>query len=268
MPDNLASAKSAQELLEQYGAAPADQHLRQLPGEGQVSGVLTDLMHYCSLQGLQFDRAMDSARWTFASERADEGRFAHGACVELVGKAADQAQQTAMPTRGMVTGIADANGRLVYHVRCPGDRTAHPYLGEELRLTPQRFGPVETTEGLVRSPLDAEQAVLGTCVQLLHAEKQGQPPHPDDVRNLDALFDALVDWTGLPSARLNALLAPQVASAYRTSASPGTALGRDHPAQVAAADRATPDLDLTAPTSQAPGAGPSHGHQPRTGPHR
>ncbi|MEV4251681.1 hypothetical protein AB0J52_00785 [Spirillospora sp. NPDC049652] len=267
MSDNLASAKSAQELLERYGATSSEQTIQQLPGEGQVSDVLTDLMHYCSLQGLKFDHALETARLTFASERAEEGRFARGACVELVGKAAEQAEQTAMSARGVVTGISDEDGHLVYHVRCPGDRTAHPYLGTELRLSP-RFGPVETTEGLVHSPLDAEQGVLGTCVQLLQAQKQGQPSHPDDLRNLNALFDALVNWTGLSGSRLNALLAPKVESAYRTLSGPGSEPGRDHPAQLACADRAAPGLGLAAPTKPTSAAGPSAGPLPRLGPRR
>ncbi|WP_026416347.1 hypothetical protein [Actinomadura oligospora] len=266
--DNLSAAKNAQELLESYGETSDALPLRQLPGEGEVSDLLTDLMHYCSLQGVDFDHALESARLTFADERAEEGRFTPGACVELVGKAAEQAQRSALPGRGVVTGISDAkDGQPVYQVRSPGDVRARSYLETELRSAPQ-FGPVETTEGDVRSPLDAEQAVIGSCVQMLQAEGRGQHPHPDDVGNLNALFNALVDWTQLSSDRLDTLLAPKVESAYRVLIKPGAASAWQNPAQLAAADRGDPNPDLTAPPKPMPAPGQPPTRQSRSGPHR
>ncbi|MEV5574514.1 hypothetical protein AB0L06_31150 [Spirillospora sp. NPDC052269] len=266
--DNLAAAKSAQELLELYGEKPDTLRLRELPGEEEVSDLLTDLMHYCSLQGVDFDHALESARLAFADERAEEGRFARGACVELVGEAAEQAHRSALSARGVVAGISDAkDGQAVYHVQGPGDVRERSYLATELRSAPQ-FGPVKTTEGDIRSPLDAEQAVIGSCAQLLQAEGLGRPPHADDARNLNALLNALVDWTQLPSDRLDALLAPKVESAYRALTRPGATSAWQNPARLAAADRGDPNPDLTAPPKpiSAPGKPPTR--QSRSGPHR
>lgn len=265
--DNLSAAKNAQDLLELHGETPDTPPFRQLPGEAEVSDLLTDLMHYCSLQGVDFDNAVESARLTFSEERAKEGRYAPGAGVELIDKAAEQAQQSALPTRGVVIGISDAkNGQAVYHVRSPGDVHTRSYLGTELRSAPP-FGPVKTTEGDVRSPLDAEQAAIGTCAQMLQAEGLGQAPHADDARNLNALLDALADWTQLPSDRLDSLLAPKVASAYRELTGPSATSPWQNPARLAAADRGDPNPDLTAPPRpMSPSSQPPR-RQPRSGPH-
>ncbi|MCP2337928.1 hypothetical protein [Actinomadura rupiterrae] len=255
--DNLDSAKSGQELVEAYQRQLADQSGSRIPDRALISDMLTDLMHYCWLHGVNFDRAMEAARLTFAAERTDSPSFALDSTVELVGKAADQAREADLPFRGVITGIINTSGESVYRVRFPCVEHAGGYSENELRPG-IAFRPVRTSIGLVRSPFDVERAIIATSVQVRKAAEYDRAPSPDQVRDLRELLGGLRFWSGASSThRLEVLLSPRIEAAFRELDAGTTAATDGHPARLAAADGPEPDLTITPPEQ-----GPHHAAPP------
>jgi hypothetical protein len=64
-PDNKERAARAQAAVEAYQKAYTEETGDQ---QAPLSGLLTDLMHYCGQSGLDFDYALESARVNFSEE--------------------------------------------------------------------------------------------------------------------------------------------------------------------------------------------------------
>ncbi|MFC4906938.1 hypothetical protein [Actinomadura gamaensis] len=233
--DNRDSANSAQQLVEAYQRQLANQPESRIPGQALISDMLTDLMHYCWLHGVSFTKAMEAAQLTFAAERTGVPKFELDSSVELVGKAAEQAREADLPRRGLITGIINSSGEPVYRVRFAGVTHAGGYSEDELRPG-MDFRPVRTSNGLIRSPFDAERAIIATSVQVRAAAEQNRAPRPEHVRDLQDLYGELRLWSGTSSThRLRVLLSPRIEAVLRQVGSSPPPTTGEHSARLAAA---------------------------------
>ncbi|GAA1574415.1 hypothetical protein GCM10009678_66400 [Actinomadura kijaniata] len=204
-----------------------------LPEDELISDVLSDLMHYCSLHGVDFDQALETARLTYAGERAEEGVFALDSLVQLTGEATREAERAQLPVRGTVANVLPAeDGGRDYLVRFPGASRNDRLRADQLEPAPP-FRAVGTSKGPVVDPVRAERVLANAAASMLSATEHGQLPDRERVADFNALLPALAEWSGLTEERMAEVLAPKFKAAADALKLPSGPLST-HPARLAA----------------------------------
>lgn len=198
-----------------------------------LSDLLADLMHYSDQNSLDFDKALDTARRTFTAEQTAAGKYTLDSLVQLTGSAAEEAEQVDLATRGVVTGLdVSDDGPTAYYVRCPGERGAYRFTGDELEPA-SPFPPTRTHQGLVENPSAAEEALVDAFGRINAARHAHAPAQPDDIQDCRHLLTALSAWSGLPQERLAELIQAK-------SSAPAADLGKPVNPKSVAAENAPP----------------------------
>lgn len=259
-------AEAAAFALDAYhvGAAPhigEDHRTDPRQAEELLGSLLHDLFHYADRYGADFQRVSREAMLDYLNERLDETPFRTGTLVQVTTEAADDPTLSALPRRGVITDIHLAPGRQArYDVRSPGEPVAYQFASGDLEPGPP-FRPIPTRDGIVDTPLDAEQALIQAVARLGLTDRLQRPPQPCNLHDKKALLTALSSWAGVTEERLIDLLGPrfdeELQRLERSAA--------QHPAALAAADYPIDPTDGLSspgpegPSPNRPGGSPRHG---------
>jgi hypothetical protein len=208
-----------------------------------VRDLLTDLMHYADLRGIDFDAALAGGRFAYVEERTEAATYRPGALVQQTGTAARQANQAGLPRRGVVTDLLLTPGEpAIYKVRCPSEARSHRFAATDLEPAAP-FEQVTTRHQVVHTPLAAEQALVETTARITLCDKHDLPADHTDIEDHHTLLGALTNWSGRTEEQLTGPLTPRITQemwrleAERITSGPPThRIRRTDPDQLVAQD--------------------------------
>ncbi|WP_067466159.1 hypothetical protein [Actinomadura macra] len=183
-----------------------DAHAHELLGD-----LLIDLKHYAEQCGLEFNDILAQAHGYYLSEQNSPDVFAIGSSVQLDGPAAAEAILLGQPTRGSITGLlVPEHGPTEYYVHFLGSTTYRSIIAADLEPAPP-FPDTPTAEGVIDSPLRAEEILIETITRIGIADVRGVSPQPDDFKDHHALLNALAAWNGMDERSVTDWLLPHIA---------------------------------------------------------
>ncbi len=207
-------------ILDAYQAGvmsePAPDH-RTDPtyGTDLLGDLLGDLMHYADQYKVDFETAAVEASSRYLAQRSDEAPYRPGTLVQLTQDAADDPILAGLPRRGVITGLRMIPGKpTAFAMRSPGEPEGHWYSATDLEPAPA-FRPIPTNNGIIDTPLQAEQALVETVARIGLADLHQQPADHHDIEDHHALLIGLEAWSGTWAEQLTDKLGPRFEEALQ-----------------------------------------------------